>query len=482
MTAEDLARRQMPGHDSADELAEDCAVLLDHVTRLPDSRLDWCFEETRARIAGAPPARVAMPPAATPQKDAFLERLVRLGCRLRDPAGNPQPAPAEDIAFLIAARDFLSGLAWPATVQSIRITDEYNRTTGIARLAVAAWWLRARLSSEALQPPEAGHASPSRQFGRVLAFRVGCSQVLAVLLVAFTIGLSIYTLIGRGLLLQVQATEALFATLAADMDAAEQADAPVFLVLAGAGQEPRVTKPILSGPEIRRYCDYVEVREVAGRKEHRFATRQHQKLCDRYDGHNRALRQLYGRLQEWKDRAPAWLFPATHSPEPLEPAARMVASSDRIAVAGLPNGAEDSGQPVELHVLQQLRLEVASAQVVLQAIAEYLLPCLYAMLGALAAALRHIARRAEEATLDFSDGGLISRTLVLGVLFGAVIGLFASQIGAGAAAGGEAAIASLTPAAVSLLAGYSVARVFEFLDVLSLRVFGPRSGPAAPAA
>jgi len=84
----------------------------------------------------------------------------------------------------------------------------------------------------------------------------------------------------------------------------------------------------------------------------------------------------------------------------------------------------------------------------------------------------------EEVTLDYSDGGVVIRTPVLGVLFGAVIGLFASQLGP-ATEGANTAAASLTPAALSLLAGYSVAQVFQFFDGLALRVFGPSQGKAA---
>jgi hypothetical protein len=77
--------------------------------------------------------------------------------------------------------------------------------------------------------------------------------------------------------------------------------------------------------------------------------------------------------------------------------------------------APETGNRAELSVLQRLRLEVVAAQVVWQAVTEYLLPCLYAILGTLAAALGNMARKAEDATLSFSDGGVIFRTLVPGV-------------------------------------------------------------------
>jgi hypothetical protein len=92
------------------------------------------------------------------------------------------------------------------------------------------------------------------------------------------------------------------------------------------------------------------------------------------------------------------------------------------------------------------------------------------MLGGLAAALRRVAQRAECLTLGYQDGGVVFRSVVLGILFGAVIGLFANQLGSSAGAG-KTGVASLTPAALSLLAGYAVTQVFEFLDRLAKRIF-----------
>jgi hypothetical protein len=63
-------------------------------------------------------------------------------------------------------------------------------------------------------------------------------------------------------------------------------------------------------------------------------------------------------------------------------------------------------------------------------------------------------------------------------VFGAVIGLFSGQLGPSGEAGSVGG--SLTPAALSLLAGYSVAQVLHFFDGLSLHVFGPRPPAGTP--
>ncbi len=441
---------------SAAALAEDCLLLLEHVTRQPDSRLDWCFEETRLRMPGPPPAVLATPPAATPSKGAFLERVVSLGCRLRGNLPGAPPPTSEDIAFLVGARDFLAGLARPATVESILITGEFVRATTGGRLAAAMRALAGQRAAPGATPGAAlAWHERCRGFGQRLAFHVSLSKAFALVLVIATVLLSIQALVGRGLLVELGRQQAFFGLLAADIERAAEADAPVFLTIAGAGRE---TPVLPAPPHVRRYCDYIVPPATAGERP-RFATRQQQMLCDRYDGVNRAFITLYGEIRRWSG-----------SVFVLAPffGARV---------------AEKVPGDWDLALLQQLRIEEAGAEVRLRAIAEYLLPCLYAALGALAAVMRHVARRTAESTLDFSDRGLISRSLVLGVLFGAVIGLFASQIGLAerAAEGAGQAAASLTPAALALLAGYSVTRVFEFFDGLAMRVFGPpqRSAPGA---
>lgn len=458
-------------YEETDKLIEDCQVLLRHVTRLPDSRLDWCFEDTRKSLAGTPPARIAVPPVATPGKAAFLERLVALAGMPRAARGGAPPDPA-DLAFLIGARDFLSSLASPATVDSIRITEEYNRTGGLGRIGtgIRRVWQRLRRGT----PLPAASPSRTRGFGRSLATQVALANLLVLALVTLTVLVSIYALVGRGLLQEVRANDAFFNQLSAEMETAQQADAGIFAAVLGRGDDPpRQQTPF----PVRRYCEFVQWKAGQGDLD-AFASTSQQKLCDRYNGYNSTVTRLFFRLKDWHGVV---VLPGTR--DDLEgPALAPEAVHLADASGGLPAAAREAGPSLRaLALAQSLRLEVATAEVVLRAIAEYLLPCLYAMLGALAAALRHIARRADTATLDFSDGGVIWRSLVLGVLFGAVIGLFASQLGGAMTPAGEGAIASLTPAAISLLAGYSVARVFEFFDGLALRVFGAPAAAPGPA-
>jgi len=107
------------------------------------------------------------------------------------------------------------------------------------------------------------------------------------------------------------------------------------------------------------------------------------------------------------------------------------------------------------------------ARSVLNAVALYLMPCLYGLIGAAAVTLRILRRKVDASTLSYTDRGRLKQDVILGVMCGATIGLFAGYIlGANPAQG-------LGLSALALLAGYNVSGVFAFLDELSGRLFHP---------
>ncbi len=114
----------------------------------------------------------------------------------------------------------------------------------------------------------------------------------------------------------------------------------------------------------------------------------------------------------------------------------------------------------------------------------YVMPCLYALLGAFVAVFRNIARKGDAQLLDPFDHDRATQAITLGVVFGAVVGLLADMLKAGAAAGQQpagGATITLGISALALLAGYSAGQVFGLLDDISERVFGRRDAPARPA-
>jgi hypothetical protein len=109
--------------------------------------------------------------------------------------------------------------------------------------------------------------------------------------------------------------------------------------------------------------------------------------------------------------------------------------------------------------------EVADS--LLGCIALYLLPTLYGCLGAAAATFRTLRRRVDQSLVAVTDRGRVQQDVILGLLCGAIIGLFVGYIGKATPEEG------LGLSALALLAGYNVSGVFAFLDELSKRVFQP---------
>jgi hypothetical protein len=107
------------------------------------------------------------------------------------------------------------------------------------------------------------------------------------------------------------------------------------------------------------------------------------------------------------------------------------------------------------------------AESILGALTLYLLPVCYGFLGAVAAIMRMLRTKVEMSTLNFTDHNRVRQDAILGILAGAVIGLFVGSIGKADPSSG----AGLP--ALALLAGYNVSGVFRFLDEFSDRIFRP---------
>jgi hypothetical protein len=116
--------------------------------------------------------------------------------------------------------------------------------------------------------------------------------------------------------------------------------------------------------------------------------------------------------------------------------------------------------------------EVADS--LLGSIALYVLPTLYGGLGAMAATLRGLRWRVDQWLVTVTDRGRVQQDIILGVLCGAIMGLFFGYIGKASPETG------LGLSALALLAGYNVSGVFAFLDGLSNRVFQPAHAPSDP--
>jgi hypothetical protein len=81
--------------------------------------------------------------------------------------------------------------------------------------------------------------------------------------------------------------------------------------------------------------------------------------------------------------------------------------------------------------------------------------------------LRTLRRKVELSLVTMTDRGRVQQDVILGVLCGAIIGLFFGSISKANPQEG------LELSALALLAGYNISGVFTFLDELSNRVFQP---------
>jgi hypothetical protein len=501
--------------EGVERLVADCSLLLDYLSRAPDSRLDWCFDETRGRAGGIPPSRIAVPPEQTKTKAQFLEALTDLASQVRQAEPGQFPLDPKEVALLLTSRDFLSAIAWPATVETIRVTQAYCAER--QRLRAPLWRrivVRLHGAGAAGWADGAGDEDRADFYGRRIARRRDRYQFGLVLLVALTVWLSYETLVGQRLILEGQR----FAQAWSKHEEAVQKASREAVTLVGTlhhnepSREPQ--------PGFQRYCDYVLRPMVesggaggsggggrllassgtvfaggeADRREF-FLNFEHQRLCDE----KLALRSQAGSLEQafqrwYKDiipvvgllRLPGDLYGDLHTAvcsarlwltgqwssswESSERANQDPGAPPpyRPCVAG-PTLRPAVGQGREHLVappMNAFHFSAVDTEVVTGGMLAQLLPCLYAMLGALASMFRRLGQRVQAEALSVADHGAMRMTLILGVLAGAVIGLFVGQVPTGESG------STLTLAGLAMLAGYAVDRLFNLFDVLSVRLFG----------
>jgi hypothetical protein len=85
-----------------------------------------------------------------------------------------------------------------------------------------------------------------------------------------------------------------------------------------------------------------------------------------------------------------------------------------------------------------------------------------------------IRRRTDAALLSYTDRGRVKLNVILGFVFGAVIGLFAGHLSMST----DNTVNGLGLSALALLAGYNVPAASAFLDDLSTRLFRPQERDA----
>jgi hypothetical protein len=116
------------------------------------------------------------------------------------------------------------------------------------------------------------------------------------------------------------------------------------------------------------------------------------------------------------------------------------------------------------------------AAVLVELLATAVLPLCYGFLGAGAAVVRNIWGKMRDSLLSPRDLTLSLGQLALGAVIGACIGLFIAPGGSGSQAGvGLTGSFTLTPSALSFIAGFGVESVFVALESFIGRVFNTSS-------
>lgn len=472
-----------------DRALHDIAVLLNYLNELPDSRLLSYFKATQDRVLDGR-TRSTVPPCE--DYAGFLDQLDEIAAAFQTghaPLGRDGPGP---VAFVEWSRDFLAAVAAPATASSIRLTRQYaiHRSRGILA------WLRSPFVwvwNSAGRPASATKTMPPvppdpdqdiyDRFARRLANWVHGFELLTGTVVVFTLLVSIYALSGRLILANGKQMAEAWTKLDTLVEAQEDKTfQPPKLPLADNadfGVSPLcdlvrrdLGRVQLAAAEPTSVSDGASKPETSEKP--RYLTARQAHLCDQ---RAKVLQDLYIVTMHqhfWSSviagprdmvlRWPAALFGVVQGT--LE---EVATERDGQACSQLASPEHKIRYtPAECKTILWTYIDrsLNVAQSILGSITEYVLPLCYGLLGAMAAALRLIRRKVDAATLVPTDRARLQQGAILGVLCGAVIGLFANQVG-GADNGGGLGLSAL-----AFIAGYNVDGVFRFLDELSDRVFG----------
>jgi hypothetical protein len=463
-----------------ERLIEHIFVLLNHLQRQHDNRLQAHFDDTR--LPAVKPFMLATPPCATYAE--FQRRLTRIKEEgiSATPSGNPA---IDDLTFLRWSKDFLAAVAAPATVESISITREYIRAR--AEQAVRSWgewWQSLRAPASARRAKAIIKDEGFQDTAHWLARNLVWLERWIVFVTIVTVLLSAHAMVGRLIIDREQEALKKFQELTKSADD----DYRSLLELGRAQAYLKIERSDHSCPAhlIGPQAGTAEVRMVSDQPSPSMLDRTAEKAWSLVEKCRRvqwALMQLVTeniRLKSWDD-----LFVEQF------PLNRLIGWDDTMIdrVAAVVNDDfcqsvaqsyqerfDDAGQSRGCAELIRLlaRDSGSVASSILACVTMSILPCLYAFVGAAAASMMGIRRRTDAALLSYTDRGRVKLNVILGFVFGAVIGLFAGHLSMST----DNTVNGLGLSALALLAGYNVPAASAFLDDLSTRLFRPQERDA----
>jgi hypothetical protein len=482
--------------DAVHAVLREVGLLLDYLNRQPEPRLNRYFA-----LPGTQAPRVEAPLTTPipPCRDLgyFLGRIAAIAAlgRDADPTATTQPTASKelaprpgdgaqqddatlparslgDLAFLIWARDFLTSVAAPATLDTIRVTRAY----------------RAHRATKAVPRTEKSrHTTDERdlfmsRYGVLIARRVSRFTVLAFLLLWCSLHISYLVYTGQSLLQENAALRGEYAAHETRVkEAAVQEEAVIQTALRAeqSSEAPflgRVYCRIRTNLSSEQKFEVVRISPVAtaqrtatvGAAEggstanmRLYISDRQRALCTEYD----TLEQRSGELKHahgrWWDHAVL---------------VRRITQPDELPKLLNPFEWAQWFQR-DLPRRDPWHLETYRYRMhhMINGLLAGIMPAMYAALGALASLFRRMAKKVEEERLGPADYSGMMSSLVLGILTGAVIGLFMSVLPQSGQTG-----LPLSTTALALLAGYATDRVFSLFDSLAERVFvapDPRPTP-----
>jgi hypothetical protein len=497
----------------------DVWVLLKFLGRADDARLQSYFKD-----AGGPTQVGILKPISPPCKryDEFLNRLTQIQSDadnkkdrgqitpvvLTPEAANPELG---DLPFLLWSRDFLAAIAAPATADTIRMTTVFlqNRATARGGIRQRLKDLR-RPGTAARVPSTEAHKSKVRRIegsAAKLAMRVSSLNKGMLLITICTILLSIYALSGHIIIAARDDT----------IKDVRSVDAKIFEI------ETHSTAPAVqkSGTEhtldaVTSLCDTVNIIArprpenltarvpetavgtesqmptfiTAYEKSPSFGPIPNSKIYA-YSSYNdidvcrqrrRDLIQLFAvgeQLIAWQRIvSEIWFlgrffgnsgYPAHEFSENMLICAYF--TGNRNPTNTTKAEIDDTNQTPAVHAACENGLrEIAEyygriPEAILGCITLYVLPCLYGFLGAGVSTLRSLRIKVDASLVNLTERAAILQDCLLGVVSGAVVGLFAAYLSKGGALDG------IGVSTLAFLAGYNVTGLFALFDDISNRIF-----------
>jgi len=393
----------------------------------------------------------------------------------------------DDLTFLRWSKDFLAAVAATATAESISITREYMRVrTEHGLKSWGEWWQSLRAPASVRRARALTSDWSFQDTAHRLARQLPWLERWTVVVTVFAVILSAHAMAGRLIIDREQAALKNFQELTKATDE----DYRSLLQLGKAQMYLILDRPDHSCPARLAYPagGSGDVHEVADRPSSSVAdasaAEKAWSLVEKCRGVEWALMQLVTeniRLKSWDGLFIA-LFPLNRligwDDGMIDKFGAMVSDKFCRSIAKsyqerFDGDGQSRGCAELIGLLARDSASVASS--ILACVTMSILPCLYAFIGAAAASMISIRRRTDAALLSCTDRGRVKLNVILGFVFGAIIGLFAGQFSLPADSAGNA----LGLSAVALLAGYNVPAVSDFLDDLSNRLFRPQERSAS---